>query len=596
MNKLWNACRGKHVTLDVIKKFENIAANNASNTESLQVLEQELETILSEPLSYLDRKAWLLCRNAFRVKHSDVMKIRKPRIFLGLINHEHYPNFQVIPLLQFADIVSLCLPQFYDGRVDRISFDPRSEDFSDLLKKTPALFKPDYYWEPQICGTSMPPYGLQDAPFPTIGGLCHTFRGANMEALANYYDYITPISTPFSKLFQSSSTTAKVIDVPVGGNWGSFDTTIETSLEEKRDIDLVINFSASTNPEYLDYRKQVHELCKNFEQKYGAAFVIKFEYGVSKTQYFETMKRAKVVVNACSFNGPYNYRTFEVINSGAILMQIKTQYDVVQDLNEYFIPDVHFVEFDESDFETKLLTLLESKEKRRLIQKTSLQYLNKDFSLEAIHSQILERVLQDKKNEIVADRKNEFEALLAWMHTLSTSPVHHRFKREIFAKMAISSGIDDPLAIRYTVMALPILVNVEHGNTFIFDSALRDAFEESLASAVGILYSKLNAVRETTILDQWFYLCTKCLCNEAEKPEIEKLCDKIESTFEDTHFDLKSLTMVLLDLDISSNEFVTLKKELFDIPTMTYIANKKERVGITKRYLINVLKYFSDQL
>ena len=580
------------MALDVIKKFESIASSTASDAKGLQLLEEELEKILSEDLSHSDKRAWLLCRNAFRVKYANAMKIKRPKIFVGLISYDFYPNFQIVPLLYFADIISLCFPKFYDGRIDRISFDPGNEGFSDLLKKIPLQFEPDYYWDPQICGNSMPPYGLQDAPFPTVGGLCHTFRGHNMEALANYYDYVTPLSTPFSKLLRSSQVTAKVIDVPVGGNWGSFNYTIDPALEEDRDIDLVINFSASINPEYLDYRKHVHELCENFEKRYGQEFTIIFEHNVDKAQYLETMKRAKVVVNACSYNGPYNYRTFEVINSGAVLMQCKTQYAVSQDLNDYLIPDLHYVEFDESDFELKLLKLLKNEEKRKLIQEESLQHLNEKFSLETIHHQILASISKDKESGDQPIRKSEFEALLSWMHTLSTSPVHHRFKREIFAKMAISSGTDEPLTIRYTMMALPILVNMQHGSSLILDFGLRKAFEKSLASAVGLLYSKLESMSAITILDKWFYACINYMCSATDEREIENLFREIELTFDSNHFDFESLNSTLLDLDLSDDEFVTLKKSTFDIPTMTHIENIGQRIDITKNYLNSVLKYF----
>lgn len=575
--------------MSLLQQLVDIENKAGQIPEIIQQLEGQIEELTKSNAGSDVR--FLTYRNGFRVRNANLLKVRRPRILLGMINYDFYPTFQSLPLLKFADVVSLSDQASQENHSDRVFFNFETEDFSDILQRLPEGFDPDYYWDPQICGVSLPPAGLEEAPFPTVAGICHTFRGVNVDFIARLYDAITPVSKPFSELFNLSHPEKRIIDTPFGGNWGSFDSYIPDTDSEK-DIDLLVSFSKVNRYEYGPYRNQVYDLCQAFAEKYGEQFNIEFLSGVDRDTYIETLQKSKIAVNACGFNGPYNYRTCEVMNANVLLMQIATDFPVKQSLSDYFEPDQDYIEFTPEDFEVKLLGMLQDDAQRAAIAQKAKEKLERDFSYEAIHKNIVGALDEDEK--LLERRVTGYDAFKNWLKALASSPIHHHYKRRLFAKLASAIEVfDDSDSIRFGLMSIPIFVD-EYGDkaaSMFINSSLSHLLTESTYGTIDYLTNLIPA-SELTIADRWYLACCKARYSQADTNTLHELINELKQ--------LESLSescptvdwLVLYDLNINNATIKNGKLRVLDIPHMQYAGNVKEQNTALVNYMILVCEHF----
>ncbi|MCV2885528.1 glycosyltransferase [Aestuariibacter sp. AA17] len=577
---------------DIVEEFKYWEARAGHDVRALQNVERELEQTADSGMS--KSVAFLMFRNGFRVRHAEHMQIRRPKVLLGAICHNVYPNFQSIPLLAFCDLVSLSDAKNQQGLDERIFFDVFRDDFNDIVSRLPKGFTPDYYFDPQACGVSVPPAGIEESPFPTVAGICHTFRAVNTDMIARLYDVVLPVSKPFSALFSKSHPDKLVLDVPFGANWGSFHYTIKNDGVE-RDIDVLINFTDVVRPEYGEYRRQAIELAKAFKLKYGHRFTIHFAQKCNKQDYEKTIVCSKVVLNVCGFNGPYNYRTCEAMNAGAVLLQMDVKFDVEpQKMEDYFNEGEDYIAFNPDNFETTLLEILENPERRHAISQSAMAKMETMYSCVAIHQTILNAIHAEGPERLVARRARGFEQFQNWMRVLATSPAHHLYKHQLFGMLACgSSSFEDPDTIRYGIMGVTALERAmgRQGAGFIAHGALRQSFSNGYINAIEYLDAMFSE-EERTLADTWFVACTRAQCGLPSTDDLMTVKSALEAAIRDQSLLISADSLCLLDFLTPVEESDTARKQILDIPYLLAAGDQEAQNQIVMEYMLWWTDYF----
>ena len=311
--------------------------------------------------------------NRFRLRNLYRSKIKRPAALLGFINDSHFPNFQSYGLLKVADVVSIFTKSEYDqgaekfeSSIDRVKFDLIKDDLRSIIKKLPKGFKPDFFWDAQAAHGHVHPRGLKEASFPSFAGICHVHYGAAVKTAGELFDFVLPVGECFSEGFSYQS--SQILNLPFGLNWASFDIDSK-KLDETRDIDVSLTFSKTEDPAYGNLRNEVIELVEKIKQQ-NPALQFSINSGLEKKKYFEILKRSKISLNVVGVNGPYNYRTCEIINSGALLFQINHCANGIK-LNpeETFIDQEEFILFTLDNLESKIVHYLTNNcERERIVQ------------------------------------------------------------------------------------------------------------------------------------------------------------------------------------------------------------------------------------
>lgn len=440
----------------VIQQIHAIESQYQHDVSVIQALEGKLETLAAGPSLY--NLNFLLYRNHFRTKHAAKLKVKRPRMLLGLINYDVYPNFQSIGLLIYADVVSLSVPHLAQGRSDRLAFDISSDDLTAAIRLLPAGFTPDYYFDPQACGASIAPKGLERLPFPSVAGICHTFRGLHCEYLANLYDVVAPVSSAFVPLYQSFMAGKTVLSLPFGANWGSFHySTGQYNLT--KDIDLIVSFSESPRAEYGGWRHAAIELARDFATQYADQYKVVFVSGVSHQEYCQLLARSKIGLNVVGFNGPYNYRSCELMNHQVALLQLDVDFGLPQmQMAEYFVPGQEYLACDGSHFAATLLHYLQQPALIAKIAAAGRARLERNYSYEAIQRQLGAAISTLDFTAVTVARQEADLQRQCRLAMLATSPQGHTLKHQIFAR-EVAEDFDDTSAhaIRQLIIALPML-------------------------------------------------------------------------------------------------------------------------------------------
>jgi hypothetical protein len=363
---------------------------------------------------------FLAQRNVFRIANAPAMRIRRPKILLGRY-YVGQPNFQSLPLMQNADVVFLSLYGYTTDRRDAVSVDVHQHDLGTVLSLLPQGFAPDFYFDYQVCASETFLRGLEDAPFPTVASVCHMLRALKIERIAEMFDFLLPVSRRFGELLDGVVPREKIVDLPFGLSWGSFDFIFSTLGEDvPRDIDVLLSFGPDRLMGYGPHRARTIALFEQAMARLGGRYKFVRAVGLSKVDYMTMLKRSRIVLNAVSLNGPYNYRTCEVLNAGALLMQYDARYATgSQYFEEYFVPGEEFVPFDETDFFVKLEALLADPARSRAIAKRGNARLCTQYSYQALHRRLLDHVRKADLNVLSGRRlkqraaaKNRLYALL----------------------------------------------------------------------------------------------------------------------------------------------------------------------------------------
>ena len=177
--------------------------------------------------------------------------------------------------------------------------------------------------------------------------------------------------------YQSS----EVLNLPFGLNWASFDIDSK-KLDKTRDIDVSLTFTQTEDPAYGNLRNEVIELIEKIKQK-NPNLKISINSGLEKKQYFEILKRSKISLNVVGVNGPYNYRTCEIINSGALLFQINhCAKGIKLNPEETFIDQEEFILFTLDNLESKIVQYLSNNSERERIVQAGIKKLETECTYE----------------------------------------------------------------------------------------------------------------------------------------------------------------------------------------------------------------------
>ncbi len=507
----------------VIQQIHAIESQYQHDLSVIQALEGKLETLAEGPSLY--NLNFLLYRNHFRTKHAAKLKVKRPRILLGLINYDVYPNFQSIGLLIYADLVSLSMPHLVQGRADRLAFDVSSDDLAEVVRLLPAGFAPDYYFDPQACGACIAPKGLERLPFPSVAGICHTFRGLHCEYLAKLFDVVAPVSSAFVALYQSFMADKTVLNLPFGANWGSFHySTGQYNLT--KDIDLIVSFAPSPRAEYCGWRDVAIQQARHFAELYANQYKVVFVSGVSHQEYSQLLARSKIGLNVVGLNGPYNYRSCELMNHQVALLQLDVDFGLPEmQMADYFVPGQEYIACDVSNFSDVLLSYLQQPALIAKIAAAGRARLEREYSYEAIQRQLGSAIGKLDFTAVTAARQDAASQQQCRLAMLATSPQGHTLKHELFAREVVK-GFDDanPHAIRQLIIALPMLKQdllrplLEQAQ----QPLLRQLASLSLLDGIETLSMQLPP-QLRVLSDEWTLICWRAMAGFPNTDDLQSL-------------------------------------------------------------------------
>ena len=385
-------------SLDFLKKEES-RARSKSHFQEIEA--RWMEALQKVPHEF--EQEYLVHYNRFRLRNLPVLKKKRPALLIGYINDHHFPNFHTRDLLKIADIISLSTSEDADPSIDRLVYFPAKDNFQTIRKRFPTGFKPDLYWDMQAAHGHIHPIGLSSNPFPSVASICHIQHGAAVKTMTEMFDYVIPVGRGFSPSLSYGK--AKVINLPFGANWASFHSSFQdkVSLDTQRDIDVSVTFSTSPNPVYHGLRNEIIKIVEQLKLKWKDRYKVVIKASLTKPEYQKLLTRSKISINVVGMNGPFNYRSCEIINSGALLLQTNIKTGPTQPpIKEYLEEDIHFSGFMTDNLEEKILLFLENSALRNEIVKRATSFLQSELSYEKIFLHLLSEIKHFKKNE---DRK-----------------------------------------------------------------------------------------------------------------------------------------------------------------------------------------------
>ena len=330
--------------------------------------------------------------NRFRLRNLPKLEKKRPAVLVGAINNYLFPNFHTLDLLKVADVVSLTARLVETKHPDRLSYEWEMDRFPAICSRLPNGFVPDLFWDAQAAHSHIHPQGLEEAPFPTVAGLCHVQQTQVCRSLAMLFDFVAPVGRSFDPFFFNNGR-AQVLKLPFGLNWASFHNIFPEQQKTAADIDLSLTFSSNIDPVYGGLREKVVRIVERFRQKWGVKYRIEIVSDLEKDKYQEILGRSRISVNVVGLNGPYNYRTCEIMNAGALLLQLDTALNPFpSDDEELFLEGEHFVRFQLDNFEETVLGLLRNPDRIDTISATGKKYLKEEYSYERIYEKLIREV------------------------------------------------------------------------------------------------------------------------------------------------------------------------------------------------------------
>lgn len=382
---------------------------NARSKAHFLEIEKKWESLIQcneEEISFETLKRY----NRFRLRNQLVLR-KRPGLLLGFINDHRFPNFQTRELLKVADIVSLTsLKEEDESEIDRVHYLPASDDFSKIRKKLPKGFRPKLFFDMQAAHGHMQPVGLSQMPFPTVAGICHHQHGPAAKTICEMFDIVLPVGAVFSPACNYQK--ANVLNLPFGFNWASFHRSFQKSKDwNAREIDLSVTFGPTNSPAYHGLRNEVIQVIENFQRKWSSKYLVKISSNLSKKDYRKLLENSKISLNVVAINGPYNYRSCEIINSGALLFQANvTDPGLKFSLDDVLRDEKEFISYNLDNLEERLLHFLEHPELASSIAQDAQKRLKTKYSYDALFKQLLDLLKDDigkkqgDKNSLVNDK------------------------------------------------------------------------------------------------------------------------------------------------------------------------------------------------
>jgi hypothetical protein len=346
----------------------------------------------------------LVAYNKFRLRNLNHVTIKRPSILIGAVNDAHFPNFHTVDLLKVADVISLTTQKENADGIDRIYYSIVNDKIQDIITKFPRGFKPICFWDSQAEHGHPQPLGLASAPFATVASICHVFHSPAVKRMLDLFDYVLPVGRVFDEFLNNGK--SQVLKLPFGLNWASMHH-FNQSNRSLKDVDISVTFSFSDSPAYGGLRNQVLEKVKLFKEKYSNDYKIIIESNLNNSEYTEILNRSKISINVVGFNGPYNYRTCEIINAGALLFQLNTSsHGVTANQEEIFKNEEDYISFDLESLEEKLLNILGDEKKISRIARSGQKKLEENLSYENLFSELIKKI-QDEHGEQISLRMTE---------------------------------------------------------------------------------------------------------------------------------------------------------------------------------------------
>jgi hypothetical protein len=352
----------------------------------VDIIEQERK--FQEAIAHQGENLELLFQyNEFRITNIEHLPSLRPKVLVGGPIDVVYPNIHTAPLFAIADVVCLtCSENPYPYR-SAIYCKPFTL-FVDILKRLPKGFTPDFYWDNQVEHNHYIPPGIQMAPFPIIASVSHFYLHKSIEHVCELFDKVIPVSQFYGSILQKKYP-GKILNLPFGLNWGSFDHLLKPVYEKS--IDVCVTFAENNSVYYGGYRNFVLELARKFKEKYAGRFSLEIVSGLSADQYIDLLKKSRITINVTGINGPYNYRTQEAMCCGSMIFQFDWSDNFFKNpFSELFEPGIHGASFNLENFESRLLYYLENRPLVRTIAEEAYLFLKENYSYKKLYSRLIE--------------------------------------------------------------------------------------------------------------------------------------------------------------------------------------------------------------
>lgn len=367
---------------------------HSNSQEKLAEIDTQFEELIER---HSENQYLLLIYNEFRIANLAKLPRKRPQILLGGPIGVVYPNFHSFPLFEIADVICLtCTKEAYDLK-SAIHCTPQTTLF-EILQRLPENFKPDFYWDNQIEHKHFIPHGIEEAPFPIVASICHSYCHRSIEHICQLFDLVITMSNKHAEILNKKYP-SKVIALPFGINWGSFHDFIHPEFkEENKSIDASVTFSRS-DASFFPYRNQVIDLVGEFKKKYGNRYAIKIFDFLPKEEYIRILQASRIAINVTAVNGPYNYRLVEAMCSGAAVFQYDWEDDFyAHKFSDLFLDGVHGVGFTMQNFEDKLIHYLENRDQLNQMAKSGYQYLVDNYSYKKLYQELIKSVKKVSAN------------------------------------------------------------------------------------------------------------------------------------------------------------------------------------------------------
>jgi hypothetical protein len=480
-----------------------------------------------------DRGYWegWLAYNEFRIANIHRLPKTRPHILVGGPINVIYPHYHIKPLYALADVVALTNSTVNYNYASVVTCE-RATVFLDILKRLPEGFKPDFYWDNQVEHLHYIPPGLDQAPFPIVASVCHTFLHKSVLAICELFDYVITGSKFYSKLLRTRFGD-KILDIPFGLNWGAFEYILKPNWNKS--IDVFLSFEESSNPIYDNKRNRVIRAFTKFKEKYGDRYSLLLVNKLSKKDYLQILSQSRIAINVTGVNGPYNYRTAETMCAGTLLLEYEWEKDFFEiSFSELFIDGVHGVSFTENTFEAKLLYYLEHRNEAESIAKAGYQYIAEKYSYKKLFNTLIDII--HKKSPLKYPRTASLE--LGFFH--NDMIFYYQGNKTVFSSMGygLLNLRNQPAWIRYNnLLVYSSFMSQEHPHYNLFMVQMMEVMPctsiptpKSLLSDLYLL-AKQETPPEFLWILEWNYFLVRI---ELEKPSKQIILDVLQKLNE-TH-------------------------------------------------------------
>jgi hypothetical protein len=344
----------------------------------------------------------LVARNRFRIRQATRLPKTRPCILIGAMNDSGFPNFHTIPLLKLADVVSLTS---FPGDLppERVQCQPLLDSIEDVVARLPAGFLPDFFFDNFIDAHWLP-LGIERAPFPTVGGIVHHYRSNMIAAQAPLFDYLLPLSPGFGDGLRAMGLPGQVLDIPIGANWGSFHHVLPPG--GPKTVDLAVTFGPGSQGVNFGYRHFLYRTMRRIADAHPGRFNIVFAHGLDKGAFQALLRKSRIVVNAPSLHGPWNYRISEAAAAGAMVIHLQYPSPIPWDIGQYLTDGVEIGIATPETLEAVTLRYLQDPALAERVGRQGHEAMKTRFSYEAIYQPLIGRIIDDiSKGRAVARGK-----------------------------------------------------------------------------------------------------------------------------------------------------------------------------------------------